>query len=81
MEQKECTDKRENIFRAASYKSNTGSQKMRWKDMPDSQVSFKKQNKIMEILQEKTNKTKIKTVKQYLEYFRASEDKNKIIKR
>ncbi len=54
---------------------------MRWKDMPDSQVSFKKQNKIMEILQEKTNKTKIKTVKQYLEYFRASEDKNKIIKR
>lgn len=57
------------------------SQKMRWKDMPDSQVSFKKQNKIMEILQEKTNKTKIKTVKQYLEYLRASEDKNKIIKR
>lgn len=49
--------------------------------MPDSQVSFKKQNKIMEILQEKTNKKKIKTVKQYLEYFRASEDKNKIIKR
>ena len=44
---------------------------MRWKDMPDSQVSFKKQNKIMEILQEKTNKTKIKTVKQYLEYFNA----------
>lgn len=49
--------------------------------MPDSWGGLKKQNKIMVILQEKTNKTKIKTVKQYLEYFRASEDKNKIIKR